>query len=65
MIRLPMLVPLSLGSGTKLTTKLRLITFHFSLCADSASMSRKSCSRIVGCRDRKSMGVTSIQAHER
>ena len=57
--------PLSLDSGTKLTTKLRLIMFHLARCSVSESISKKSCSRISGCRDRKSMGVTSIhEAHE-
>jgi hypothetical protein len=57
--------PLSLESGTKLRTKLRLIMSHLAQCSVPESISKKSCSRIAGCRDRKSMGVTLIhEVHE-
>lgn len=48
--------PLSFGSGTKFTTKLRLMRSHPSVCS-STSMIRKSCSIMDGCRLRRSIGV--------
>ena len=52
-------LPLSFGSGTKLTTRLRLIMSHLSVCL-STSIVKKSCSIMDGCLLRRSMGVVVI-----